>query len=112
QIQQVMVNLMRNAIEAMDQSSVKRLGISVRSASDNQLEISVSDTGSGIDPDMGDKIFNPFASTKGDGMGLGLSICRTIVEAHEGKIRVEANPDGGAIFRITLPKAEEELDDE
>ncbi|WP_211051251.1 PAS domain-containing sensor histidine kinase [Parasphingorhabdus halotolerans] len=112
QIQQVMVNLMRNAIEAMAESPVKHLGITVRSVDENQVEILVSDTGCGIDPEVGDKIFNPFASTKGDGMGLGLSICRTIIEAHDGKISVESNPDGGSIFRVSLLKAKKEQTDD
>ncbi|SIN60754.1 two-component system, LuxR family, sensor kinase FixL [Parasphingorhabdus marina DSM 22363] len=112
QIQQVMVNLMRNAIEAMADSSVKKLTITVNSIPENAVQISVSDTGSGIDPEVGERIFDPFASTKRGGMGLGLSICRTIIEAHEGKITVEPNPEGGTIFRVTLPKTEEELDDE
>ncbi len=108
QIQQVMVNLMRNAIEAMAESPVKKLGISVQSAPDNRVEIAISDTGSGIDPEMASQLFQPFATTKGGGMGLGLSICRTIIEAHEGKIFAEPNPKGGTIFRIFLLKAAEE----
>lgn len=113
QIQQVMINLMRNAIEAMEDSPVKQLTISVHSIPDEQVEITVSDTGCGIDPEIGDKIFNPFASTKSTGMGLGLSICRNIIEAHEGKLSVEGNPAGGTIFKITIPKAgQEHLDDE
>ncbi|AMO72136.1 sensor histidine kinase [Sphingorhabdus sp. M41] len=110
QIQQVMVNLMRNAIEAMADSAEKKLHIGVRSIDDERVEISVSDTGSGIDQELGDRLFDPFASTKGDGMGLGLSICRTIIEAHGGTIRVEPNPGGGTIFRLTLEKAEQEQD--
>ena len=112
QIQQVMVNLMRNAIESMDDSPCKKLHIGVRSIDDEMIEIAVSDTGSGIDLDLGDRIFDPFASTKGDGMGLGLSICRTIIESHGGSIRAEPNPGGGTIFRITLEKAMQEQDDE
>lgn len=113
QIQQVMVNLMRNAIEAMEDSPVKQLSISVKSHSDERVEIAVSDTGSGIDPEIGDTIFDPFSSTKGSGLGLGLSICRTIIEAHEGKLSVEPNSGGGTIFHITLVKAlGEQLDGE
>lgn len=110
QIQQVMVNLMRNAIEAMSDSAEKKLHIGVTSIDDERVEISVSDTGSGIDQELGERIFDPFASTKGTGMGLGLSICRTILEAHGGTIRAEPNPGGGTIFRLTLEKAEEEQD--
>ncbi|MFT6009282.1 MAG: two-component system sensor kinase FixL, partial [Parasphingorhabdus sp.] len=108
QIQQVMVNLMRNAIEAMADSAEKKLHIGVTSVDDERVEIAVSDTGSGIDPELGEHIFDPFASTKGDGMGLGLSICRTIIESHGGTIHAEPNPESGTIFRITLEKAEEE----
>ena len=112
QIQQVMVNLMRNAIEAMADSAEKKLHIGVTSLDAERVEIAVSDTGTGIDQELGDRIFDPFASTKGDGMGLGLSICRTIIESHGGTIRAEPNPGGGTIFRITLEKAEEEANDD
>lgn len=111
QIQQVMVNLMRNAIEAMADSQIKHLNISVRSVPHKKVEIAISDTGSGIEASVAEKIFDPFTSTKSSGMGLGLSICRTIIEAHEGTICVEANPEGGTIFRITLLKANEEEPD-
>jgi two-component system sensor kinase FixL len=84
----------------------------VASLDDERVEIAVSDTGSGIDPELGDHIFDPFASTKGDGMGLGLSICRTIIESHGGTIHAEPNTESGAIFRITLEKAEQEQDDD
>ena len=112
QIQQVMVNLMRNAIEAMADSRERKLHIGVNSIDDDKVEIAVSDTGAGIDQEIGDRLFDPFASTKGEGMGLGLSICRTIIEAHGGTIRAEPNPDGGTIFRITLEKAEQEQNDD
>lgn len=111
QIQQVMVNLMRNAIEAMVDSATKKLHIGVTSLDDEHVEIAVSDTGTGIDQELGERIFDPFASTKGDGMGLGLSICRTIIESHGGTVRAEPNPGGGTIFRITLEKAEQEQND-
>lgn len=111
QIQQVMINLMRNAIEAMADSLVKHLNIAVRSIPDNKVEIAISDSGGGIDPDITAKIFEPFTSTKSSGMGLGLSICRTIVEAHEGTITAEPNPEGGTIFRVTLLKSHEEQSD-
>ena len=107
-----MVNLMRNAIEAMADSVTKNLHIGVTSIDDDRVEIAVSDSGSGIDQELGHRLFDPFASTKGDGMGLGLSICRTIIEAHGGTIGVEPNPEGGTIFRITLEKAGQEQDDE
>ena len=111
QIQQVMINLMRNAIESMVDSRIKHLNIAVRSVPGEKVEIAISDTGGGIDPEISGKIFDPFTSTKSSGMGLGLSICRTIIEAHEGVISAEPNPEGGTIFRITLLKANEEQSD-
>jgi two-component system, LuxR family, sensor kinase FixL len=112
QIQQVMVNLMRNAIEAMHRSPTKHLVIRARSQRQNQVEISVSDTGHGLSDDMSGQLFKPFVSSKVQGMGLGLSICRTIVEAHGGKLSVAPNPDGGTIFRFTLTRVSRESHDD
>jgi two-component system, LuxR family, sensor kinase FixL len=112
QIQQVMVNLMRNAIEAMHRSPTKHLVITARSHKQNQVEISVSDTGHGLSDDMSGQLFQPFVSSKVHGMGLGLSICRTIVEAHGGKLSVAPNPDGGTIFRFTLTRVSRESHDD
>jgi two-component system sensor kinase FixL len=109
QIQQVLVNLMRNAIEAMEASPVKNIIIRACPAEEGQVEISVSDSGSGITPEVAATLFQPFTSTKGDGMGLGLSICRTIVEAHGGKLRIEPNENGGTRFSFTLMSASREL---
>lgn len=109
QIQQVMINLMRNAIEAMAESPVKQLIISAHSAPDDRVEFLVQDTGPGISPEVVDRLFEPFASTKSDGMGLGLSICKTIIEAHDGELTFDSAPGGGAIFRFTLLKAPKEL---
>ncbi len=102
QIQQVLINLMRNAMEAMAGS--ERRDLTVRSALivDDMVEVRVTDTGPGIAPEIADHLFQPFFTTKIHGMGVGLSICRTIVEAHEGRISVEPNPDGGTVFRFTL----------
>jgi two-component system sensor kinase FixL len=104
QIQQVLLNLMRNAIEAMaDSQSVQReLRISTRLSDEGMVEISVADTGPGISPSVAEQLFQPFVTTKRHGMGVGLSISRTIVEAHGGRLWVEPNPDGGAIFRLTV----------
>lgn len=109
QIQQVMVNLMRNAIEAMEGEPVKFLTISARPRSKEMAEILVADTGHGISAEMRDQLFLPFVSTKARGMGLGLSICRTIVEAHGGQLTVEAAPDRGTQFTFTLPRAPDEV---
>jgi two-component system, LuxR family, sensor kinase FixL len=111
QIQQVMVNLMRNAIEAMHHSLTKHLVVRARGYKQNQVEISVSDTGHGLSDDMLGQLFQPFVSSKVQGMGLGLSICRTIVEAHGGKLSVSPNPDGGTIFRFTLTRVSRESQD-
>jgi len=94
-------------MEAMpDRSGVKReVVVTSRRAGDADAEVSVSDSGAGIPPDMFPRIFNPFVTSKPSGMGLGLSISRTIVEAHGGTISAENLPQGGAVFRFTLPFA-------
>jgi two-component system, LuxR family, sensor kinase FixL len=102
QVQQVLLNLMRNAIEAMEGSQIRELVISTRPADDEMLAISVADTGPGIAPDVSAQLFQPFITTKRNGMGVGLSISRTIVEAHGGQIDVEPNPAGGTVFCFTL----------
>ena len=103
QIQQVIVNLMRNAIEAMEVSDRRELTVSTELAEDGVITISVADSGPGIAPELADRLFQPFVTTKAQGMGVGLSICRSIVEAHNGRLWAETNPDGGAIFRFTVP---------
>jgi two-component system sensor kinase FixL len=102
QVQQVLLNLMRNAIEAMETSQRRELIVSTSAAQDDMITVSVSDTGSGIPPEMMSQLFQPFFTTKRHGMGVGLSISRTIVEAQGGKIEVSSNPGGGTIFRFTL----------
>jgi two-component system sensor kinase FixL len=107
QVQQVVLNLMRNAIDAMEDTPRRDLLVAARLVEDEMVEVSVSDTGPGISPDIADQLFQPFITTKSTGMGVGLSISRTIIEAHGGRIWVEANPGGGAIFRFTLMAAPE-----
>ncbi len=102
QIQQVALNLIRNAVEAMDERPTKELVVSARPAPDDMVEVSVSDTGHGIPADVAAQLFQPFMTTKAQGMGIGLSISRTIIEAHGGRISAETNPRGGATFRFTL----------
>ena len=101
QIQQVILNLMRNAIEAMENSERRDLTVSSQSQGDLVL-VSVADTGSGISQDVAAHLFQPFITSKAQGMGVGLSISRTIVEAHGGQITAEPNPGGGTVFRFTL----------
>ncbi len=103
QIQQVLVNLIRNAIEAMADSAVRSLTISSSAGPDGLVTICVEDTGSGISDDLAPQLFQPFITSKQAGMGIGLSICRTIVEAHGGRIWFEPRPEGGTIFSFTLP---------
>ena len=112
QIQQVLVNLIRNAMEAMMEGApLRRLEIATVAASDDLVEVSVADSGAGIAPDVARQLFQPFVTTKRKGMGLGLSICRTIVEAHGGKIWVESPVGGGTVFRFTLRTGSVEQED-
>jgi two-component system, LuxR family, sensor kinase FixL len=108
QIQQVLVNLFRNALEAMAQSHLRELAVSNIPAPDDMIEISVSDTGSGFPDDVKSNLFQTFFTTKETGMGVGLSISRSIIEAHGGRMWAESNALGGAIFRFTLPAASRE----
>jgi two-component system sensor kinase FixL len=109
QIQQVIINLLRNACEAMSDSSERRLVVTSRADQPGFIRVSVADTGPGIAPEVVDQLFTAFVSTKQDGMGLGLSICRTIVEANGGRIWMEPREGGGTVFNFTLPRAQTEL---
>lgn len=106
QIQQVIRNLLRNAFEAMDASEQRLLTISTRLAGPEHVGMSIADTGAGISPTIVDDLFQPFVSTKSSGLGLGLSICRTIIEGHGGRIWVEPNRAAGTVFHVTLPRAD------
>jgi len=108
QIQQVLVNLFRNALEAMADLPKRELIASTARVADDMIEVAVSDTGSGFSDDVKANLFQTFFTTKETGMGVGLSISRTIVEAHGGTMWAETNASGGATFRLTLPAAPNE----
>ena len=108
QIQQVLLNLIRNAVEAMQDLPHGRLTISAVRRESGFIEVIVSDSGPGLAPEIADNLFAPFHSTKATGMGVGLSISRTIVEAHEGRIWADPSPYGGMSFHFTLPDAQED----
>ncbi len=103
QVQQVLLNLIRNAMEAMQATTRRDMIISTAPFNDSLVRISVTDTGSGIVPEILAQLFRPFVTTKSHGMGVGLSVSRTIIEAHGGRLWAEPNPGGGTIFAFTLP---------
>lgn len=108
QIQQVLVNLIRNAVEVLlEAPGARELGIETVQGNDGTVQVGVSDSGGGLAPEVRAHLFQPFVTTKQKGMGLGLSICRTIIEAHGGKIWVDPRPQGGTTFRFTLRVPEE-----
>ncbi|MFA7292237.1 MAG: PAS domain S-box protein [Rhodocyclaceae bacterium] len=103
-IEQVLLNLMRNAIEAMSETPAELRRLIVRvTQHDGLIEVRVIDNGSGIADSVMERLFTPFFSTKPNGMGMGLNICRSIIEYHKGRLWVENNPDGGTTFAFTLP---------
>ena len=104
QIQQVLVNLVRNSVEAMEAGPRREIVLEAGPGKDSLVEIAVIDTGPGLPPHVAARLFEPFVTTKAQGMGVGLSICRAIVEAHGGRLWTEPNPEGGTIFRFTVPR--------
>jgi two-component system sensor kinase FixL len=105
-VQQILFNLIRNALEAMETAPIKRLEILSSRMTGGMVELSISDSGSGLSPDVLANLFEPFRTTKSSGMGLGLSICRTLVEAQGGRISAGSSSVGGSRFAFTLPLAE------
>jgi len=103
QIGQVIINLVRNALEAMEASRRKELLVATQSI-DDEVEIVVADSGPGIAPEITERLFQPFVTTKASGLGLGLSICRDIIAAHGGRLNAAAAPTGGTVFTIRLPR--------
>jgi signal transduction histidine kinase len=110
QIQQVVLNLIRNGIEAMASGQAEGLALTVEvtRAGEAEAVVRVIDSGPGIEPGNEERIFEPFYSTKATGLGIGLAVCRSIVESHGGRLRYAPNPGGGAAFEFTLPIADEE----
>jgi C4-dicarboxylate-specific signal transduction histidine kinase len=105
-LQQVLVNLVINAMDAMAQTPPARRRLTVQNdVSQDSVEVSVCDAGSGLPAESERRLFEPFVTTKANGMGIGLTIAQTIVEAHSGRIEAHNNPDGGATFTVTLPRA-------
>ena len=106
-LQQVLVNLLMNAIDAMADTPPARRRIRIRcDVRKADVEISVRDTGKGLPADVMGTLFKPFVTTKSHGLGIGLTIVRTIIDAHGGTIDARNNPDGGATFTVTLPRSE------
>jgi two-component system sensor kinase FixL len=111
QVQQVLVNLIRNAMDAMQETARRELTLTVIPVAGDMVQLSVADTGPGLSKEVSARLFQPFVTTKPHGMGVGLSISRTIVEAHGGALWAEPNEGGGAVFRFTLPSVRESLSD-
>ena len=111
QLQQVVLNLILNAVEAMSsvEKGTRKLSISTEQEQTGGVRVVVSDSGPGIDPAHLERIFNPFYTTKTSGIGMGLSICRSIIDAHEGRLWADDNQPRGAVFQLTLPAAKEGL---
>jgi signal transduction histidine kinase len=105
QLQQVVVNLIMNAMDAMTDTKTleKEIVIRSRKNSSDEALVAVEDCGTGIKPEIASKIFDPFFTTKPQGIGMGLSISRSIIESHEGKLWMSASPTGGALFQFALP---------
>jgi two-component system sensor kinase FixL len=107
QLQQVLFNLMRNGIEATRGCPRREIRVAVQAADPGMVQVSVADSGPGVPPELRSRLFQPFLTTKANGMGIGLSVCRTIVEAHGGRLWTEDAGDGGAVFHFTLKAAGE-----
>jgi signal transduction histidine kinase len=103
QLQQVLFNLVTNAIEAMELVPERTMLVKSELESGGEVRVTVEDSGSGIDPKVIDRIFNSFFTTKADGMGMGLSICRSIIESHGGRLWASPGITRGTVFRFTLP---------
>jgi two-component system sensor kinase FixL len=106
-MRQVIANLKRNALEAMQEAATRELVIATRVVDGGMIRVDISDTGAGLSAEVGSLLFEPFITTKIHGLGMGLAVSRSIVEAHYGNLWAEANPGGGAVLSFTLPLAGE-----
>jgi two-component system CheB/CheR fusion protein len=111
QIGQVLSNLLRNALEAIGDPLGGRVAVSTALEDDGMIRCDISDNGPGLADLVEERLFEPLTSTKASGMGVGLSISKSIIEAHYGRIRAQSNPRGGTVFSFTLPLAAEEGDE-
>lgn len=107
-VEQVLLNLVKNAIEAMRETPAAQRGLRIegRVNLDGEVEVRVCDRGSGLSPAESEQLFSPFFTTKSDGLGIGLAICRSIIEYHEGRLFFEPRDGGGSVFGFTLPRSE------
>ncbi|MDE0391321.1 MAG: PAS domain S-box protein [Rhodospirillales bacterium] len=103
EVQQVVLNILRNAIEAFEGTGDRKIYISTQAAGSRKVQVNIRDNGPGLAPSIADDPFRPFQTTKADGMGIGLAISRTIIDAHGGRLWAESPPGGGAVFRFSLP---------
>jgi signal transduction histidine kinase len=103
QLQQLVLNLVTNAIESMHSGDHRVLSVASELTGQDRVQVSIQDSGSGIEPANIDRIFTPLFTTKADGMGMGLSICRSIIESHDGRIWASAGASRGSIFHFELP---------
>jgi two-component system sensor kinase FixL len=103
QIQQLLFNLIRNSLEAMQSSQTRELTLETRRIDGDIAEVTVRDSGPGLDARVEKDLFKPFITNKHDGMGVGLTICQTIIEAHSGRIWLDHSGTDGTIFRFSLP---------
>ncbi len=110
-VEQVLLNLVKNAIEAMRETAPAQRGLRIegRLNLDDEVEVRVLDRGGGLAPAESEQLFSPFFTTKPEGLGIGLAICRSIIEYHEGRLFFEPRTDGGSVFAFTLPRAEGRL---
>jgi two-component system sensor kinase FixL len=105
QVQQVLFNLMRNSVEAMQDQPKREVVVAAKGTPKGMIELSVADTGPGLPEEVRRRLFQPFVTTKSDGMGIGLSVCQGIVELHGGRMWADDNAGGGTVFRFTVKSA-------